>query len=224
RPKVGRVPYGVEIEECTSKGKVALTFDDGPAEFTNDLLDTLKENGVMATFFITGANGDNGEIQDHWGDVIQRMHKDWHHIASHGWSHRDMDGLSSDEREEEVFENEKALAEILGSFPTYFRPPYGTCASECLHDLGRLGYHVVMWNLDTEDWKGDYDHARSFYETCLGEEGPDSKSWISLAHDPQPETVKSFAQYMIDVANKYGYELVTLGECLEDPRHNWYRN
>ena len=41
RPKIGSVPYGQAIYECTERGVVALTFDDGPWEYTNDLLDML---------------------------------------------------------------------------------------------------------------------------------------------------------------------------------------
>jgi len=46
RPLFGSVPYAVEISHCTVPGKVALTFDDGPYIYTNDLLDVLKRNNV----------------------------------------------------------------------------------------------------------------------------------------------------------------------------------
>lgn len=42
RPKLGSVRYGgVGIYDCVNKGDIAITFDDGPWEYTNDLLDTF---------------------------------------------------------------------------------------------------------------------------------------------------------------------------------------
>lgn len=41
---------------CTVPGTMALTFDDGPYEYTWALADTLKSEGVTATFFMNGAN------------------------------------------------------------------------------------------------------------------------------------------------------------------------
>ncbi len=58
-------------------GKVALTFDDGPYIYTNDLLNLLKSNNVTATFFVVGANGGKGQIQDPktgYPAIIQRMY------------------------------------------------------------------------------------------------------------------------------------------------------
>lgn len=44
------------IETCTVPGTIALTFDDGPYEYTWALAETLKKNGVTATFFMNGQN------------------------------------------------------------------------------------------------------------------------------------------------------------------------
>lgn len=55
RRKVGDVPYAGsgEIRHCTEMGVVALTFDDGPSAYTDDLLDLLDQYGAKATFFIS---------------------------------------------------------------------------------------------------------------------------------------------------------------------------
>lgn len=49
RPLFGEVPYGTDVFRCTVPGKVALTFDDGPDKFTNDLLDVLKKNNAKVS-------------------------------------------------------------------------------------------------------------------------------------------------------------------------------
>lgn len=53
RTKSGNVPYGTPILSCTQKGVIALTFDDGPAQYTEALLDLLDSYGAKATFFIS---------------------------------------------------------------------------------------------------------------------------------------------------------------------------
>lgn len=140
------MPYGTEIFHCTVKGKVALTFDDGPYIYTAELLDLLKKNNVKATFFIVGNNGGKGIINSPsspYSDVIKRMYAEGHQIASHSWSHQDLSAATPEQRLAQIIKNEIALADILGFIPTYFRPPYARSNPGLLADLGRLGYHVV---------------------------------------------------------------------------------
>lgn len=75
RAKAGSVPYGgVGIYDCTEAGDIAVTFDDGPWEYTGDLLDKLKAHGAHATFMVTGNNIGKGMINDPglpWAGYIQ---------------------------------------------------------------------------------------------------------------------------------------------------------
>jgi hypothetical protein len=75
RPKVGSVPYGgAGVYKCKNRGDVAITFDDGPYDFTGDLLDKLKRYEAKATFFLTGNNLGKGMIDDPskpWAEMIQ---------------------------------------------------------------------------------------------------------------------------------------------------------
>lgn len=76
------VPYGQVIYACADTNHVALTFDDGPAGFTAELLTTLKNAGVKATFFLNGANF--GSIDD-YAPQVKQMITDGHQIGSHTW-------------------------------------------------------------------------------------------------------------------------------------------
>lgn len=226
RPKIGSLPYGVDITTCTQPNMVAITFDDGPCPYTPKLLDILESNGVKATFFIVGSNG-NGVISDESTGMpatLRRMHAAGHHIGSHTWTHADLNTLTTEQRRAEVVNNEGAIADVLGFVPTYLRPPYTSCDAGCMGDLGSFGYHVADYNLDTLDWQGDYDRSRSIYSSALSGADPKTSSFISLEHDIHERTVNELAQYLIDTARQYGYQLVTMGECLGDPVGNWYRN
>lgn len=65
--------------------KLPSTFDDGPFEYTSQLLDILLEKQTRATFFLTGNNLEKGAIDEteEWSTLIQRMYNEGHQIASH---------------------------------------------------------------------------------------------------------------------------------------------
>lgn len=71
------VNYGVLITKCRIPGHVALTFDDGPSVYTEELLNTLASWGAKATFFVTGYNLAGNE----W--LIRRIVNEGHQLASH---------------------------------------------------------------------------------------------------------------------------------------------
>ena len=65
------------ITHCTAPNTIALTFDDGPSPFTNQLLDILGEFGAKATFFVLGDAASSSP------DAIVRARREGHQIGSH---------------------------------------------------------------------------------------------------------------------------------------------
>jgi len=206
---------------------MAITYDDGPYHYTNDLLDLLESNGVVATFFVTGVNGAKGAINDPSTpnpSVLHRMLANGHQIASHSWSHEDMEAITDEQRRAQIINNEIALADLFGFFPTYYRPPYTSCGWNCYEELSGYGYHVVNYNLDTKDYHMDVSQARMNYAQGVDGVATRAAGIITLAHDIHADTVYSLSQFMIDKARENGLKLVTVGECLGDSQGNWYRN
>ncbi|KAG4442840.1 hypothetical protein IFR05_001636 [Cadophora sp. M221] len=226
RPRLGNVQYGKLFRHCSVDGTIALTFDDGPGEWTEDLLDILKSNNVKATFFITGNNLSKGHINHPATgspDIIRRTYEEGHQIAAHTWSHMNMNFLSSKQRIEEMVKTEIALNEILGFFPTYWRPPYNECDDECATDMANLGYHTASYDIDPLDWQNNVTYSKQNFLEAITSRKPSERSWLSLAHDLHKGTVHEFTQFTIDHALEQGFKPVRLGECLEDPEENWYR-
>ncbi|KAK2614778.1 hypothetical protein N8I77_001580 [Diaporthe amygdali] len=226
RQKLGSVPYGELITTCTEPGTIALTFDDGPWKYTEDLLDILRNYGVQATFFVCGGNmGGDGQITDYGHPhLLQRMVNEEHQVATHTWAHADLTTVDEHGILDQLLFNEQALVEALGKIPTYFRPPYFSSNEEVLDTVGQLGYHVINAGVDTNDWKGDYEAAKQTFSQALQQGQWDGTGKIVLAHDIHERTVHELAGYMIEQALNAGYRLVTVGECLGDPEQNWYRN
>ncbi|KAL7910546.1 hypothetical protein GGI35DRAFT_469238 [Trichoderma velutinum] len=229
RDHVGSVPYGEGIFHCSKPGTVALTFDDGPWEYTEELLDILEERGVRATFFITGRNLGKGAINDpstDWPRLIHRMKAEGHQIGSHTWSHQCLPLIDKSHVRQQMLYNEIAIADILGVFPTYMRPPYSASDEDVDELLGELGYHVTYFNLDTEGYLHEdaIEISQDIAEKAFEGKDPETDSYLQIEHDTVSESVHTLVPYLIDLLFNAGFKPVTVGECLEDPEENWYRS
>ncbi|PTB64921.1 carbohydrate esterase family 4 protein [Trichoderma citrinoviride] len=233
RPQFGDVPYGKAVYHCTVPGTVALTFDDGPWEYTEELLDLLdvSEHGVKATFFVTGRNLGKGAINDEskdWPRLIRRMKDEGHQIGSHTWSHQRLPTLTKARLRQQMIFNEIAIADIIGVFPTYMRPPYSASNEDVNEWLGELGYHVTYFDLDTEGYLHDDEDAiedsKEIVRNTFDDADPDTDSFLHIEHDTVAETVRTLISYTISEIYEAGFTPVTLGECLGDPYEFWYRS
>jgi len=119
---------------------VYLTFDDGPIpESTPFILDTLREHGVKATFFMVGDNVRK------YPDLYERIVADGHQVGNH--THNHIGGLRHSIKKY-MYNVEKANAYIHSPF---FRPPHGWMRHALYAVLSRR-YKVVMWDLVTRDY------------------------------------------------------------------------
>ncbi|KAF3920490.1 hypothetical protein ABW20_dc0107210 [Dactylellina cionopaga] len=230
RYQLGNVPYGESLYECRTTGQIALTYDDGPYSYTAELLNILKEAGAKATFFVTGSNLAKGPIDDEslpWANLIRRMHREGHQVAGHSWTHPDLQLLSETDRRNEMYRLELALSKILGVIPTYMRPPYSSCEDSCLATMKALGYRVVYFDLDTDDYNHvlpDQIHDSVVIATgSIEAVDPKKGSILSIAHDIHPLTVSNLTVAMLKVIKNNGLKTVTVGECLGDATSYWYR-
>lgn len=138
-PSVWRGPAG--------RGRVALTFDDGPSESTPALLELLKRHGAKATFFVCGRNAER------LPDVLRAVARDGHEIGNHTWTHRRLDFQRRERMREEIGRTQEIVREITGTAPRLFRAPYGVR----WFGLGRVqrefALQGVMWTAIGLDWK-----------------------------------------------------------------------
>ncbi|RFN49863.1 chitin deacetylase [Fusarium flagelliforme] len=214
------IPVGTVIQSCTQPDTIALTFDDGPFAYTENLLDQLLSAGMKATFFVNGKNW--GDIKD-YSSTVTRMLKDGHQIGSHTYSHPDMATISAATVKTEMTKLEDELVGIVGKFPTYMRPPYFSSNNVSLSVLGQLGYHVINADIDTNDWK---HNTNTTFPEAVKEfgQGLAAGGSIVLMHDVHKNTVENIVPRIIDAVLESGKKAVTVGECLGDPEANWYRS
>lgn len=149
-----------------------------------------------------------------------------HQVASHTWSHYDLGGLSSVDRIQQMVKNERALANIIGKYPTYMRPPFSSCSGACQTDMQKLGYHRVYFDLDTQDYLNDdpnlIQNSKDIVKVNLGNHN-NGQNVLSLMHDVHYQTAYNLSSFYFDQIKAKGWRGVTVGECLGDPQTNWYR-
>lgn len=233
RPKFGSVPYGgVGVSKCKKPGTIALTYDDGPhKDYTENILNVLKSYDAKATFFITGNNINKGQIdktQEHI-HAIKRMSAEGHQIASHTWTHLDLSKISPEDRKNQMWNVEMALNNIVGRIPTYMRPPYISCDTACSQDMNDLGYHIIYWDVNTDDYQQynatQIQKSKDWFTGNVTNGGATAQnsSSLTISHDVFEQTANNLTEHMLSTLTRLGYKAVTVGECLGDPEENWYR-
>ena len=134
---------GVPID----KKVVALTFDDGPsARYTRPILDILRENGAHATFFLIGQEAMRRP------DLVRAEAKAGMEVANHGMHHLLLSGQSESAVAGEAGEAAAVIRDLTGRAPVLYRLPEGVGDTTALRVLGRMGYVVVNWSVDTRDY------------------------------------------------------------------------
>ncbi|ORX57435.1 glycoside hydrolase/deacetylase [Hesseltinella vesiculosa] len=199
------------LTSCTSPNQFALTFDDGPYEFTSALIDYLVSEDVVATFFVNG--------NDYWSDeaeIDQVLQKAFSHnmeIASHTYTHPDLSTLSDDEVRKQMTDNENVIMKAIGKKPAVMRPPYGSVTDRQIKVLNDIGYSVVTWNIDEQDWQSpSLDEEETTLERALATNSP--TGYISLEHDVYEQTATELAPAIVKAVKAKGLKFVTVADCL----------
>ena len=126
---------------------IYLTFDLGyEAGYTENILNTLKENNVNATFFITAHYVNTAS------DLIQKMIDDGHIIGNHTVNHKSMPGLNREELTNEIMNLHRSIYDKFNYEMKYMRPPKGEYSEKSLDTITKLGYIPVMWSFAYADW------------------------------------------------------------------------
>ncbi len=183
-----------------TKPKIAITFDDGPGLYTEELLAILEENGARATFFLLGK-----QVKS-FPEAVEKMQEIGCEIGNHTYSHARLSELSKKDMKSQIDKTNKAVKDVIGSSTGLVRPPYGDVTSSVRKNVK---YPLIMWSLDTEDWK--LKDAAKITECVLSqvEDGD-----IVLLHDIHDFTFEAMKTVIPELIER-GYQLVTVSELAE---------
>lgn len=186
--------------------KIAITFDDGPHPVhTAEILDILKEFDVKATFFVVGRNA------KWFPDLIQREIREGHEIGNHTYKHVSMRNLNKQDLEREILLSENVLYELCEYRPKLIRPPGGRYNDKVCTSAEQLDYRIVLWTIDTEDWK-KIDSEKIYKTVSEKIKSGD----IVLFHDliagdsPTPDALRKIIPELLS----RGFKFVTVSELI----------
>ncbi len=150
------IPSSYVIERTGDHpGLIALTFDDGPdPEWTPDILDILKQENVLATFFVIGKNG-----QAH-PELLRRIINEGHELGNHTFTHPNLGEIPGRITDLELNATQRLIESVTGRSTVLFRPPYfGDAEADKPEEVEpairaeKLGYIIVGLRIDPGDWK-----------------------------------------------------------------------
>lgn len=183
---------------------IALTFDDGPADETNTILDILKELDVKAAFFSIGKNAEK------FPALVKRWDEEGHLVGNHSYAHGfNFDWQSSDKMAMEIDRTNQAIQAVINKKPLLFRPPYGVTNPNLARAVKRTGMHSVGWSVrsfDTSAKNADQLLTRVLSKLKGGD--------IILLHDSMAVT-RTILTDLIIKAREKGFTFVRVDKMLE---------
>jgi peptidoglycan/xylan/chitin deacetylase (PgdA/CDA1 family) len=200
--------FGRALGKIESDRKVvALTFDDGPnPKATPRILDTLREKGVLATFFILGSHAER------WPELVRRIAHEGHQLGNHGYFHRKLQFKSPFYVSRDIRLGIRAIKRAGAPAPRYFRAPHGFRSPWTTPIASSYGERTVGWSLGV--WDSDRPGVDEIVRRTLEGVSPGS---IVLLHDgdgynPDGDRMQTAAALprIIDRLKDEGYEFKTL--------------
>lgn len=185
--------------------KVALAVNvDWGEDVLPSMLDTLAQENIKATFFVTG------RFAEKFPELVEEIYQAGHEIGNHGYKHPHPDQLSVAQNQKDITQAEAVLEKLTGEKPTLYAPPYGERGETCLQAAEQCGYTTILWTLDTVDWEKPAPSHDTLVQRVTGEKL--TSGAIILMH-PKEHTAEALADIIGTIREK-GYQCVKVSEVL----------
>ena len=142
---LARVPTQPQYYVDDGPKVIALTLDDGPSEYTAQILEILREHSITATFCMIGR-----QISANAG-IVREVAAAGHHITNHTWDHSDQTKLPPKAVTAQIDRTTEAMAHV-GITPTMYRAPYGAWSHTVFEAAAAAGLRPLDWSVDPVDW------------------------------------------------------------------------
>ncbi|MEU5906457.1 polysaccharide deacetylase family protein [Micromonospora sp. NPDC047467] len=185
----------------TGNARLALTFDDGPdPRYTPQVLATLREYGVKATFCVVGENA-----QDH-PDLIQAIVADGHTLCNHSWHHDvSLGNRSADQIRADLLRTNAAIRAAVPEAPiVWYRQPGGAWTYPVVSVAQQLGMTPLHWSVDPSDWQAP--GAGKIAATVATQVEPGSVVLLHDAGGDRQGTVDALRRILPDLSTRFELE------------------
>ncbi len=191
--------YSVQTDEK----KIAISFDCAwGVDYTDKLLQTMKEENVKCTFFAVEF------WSEKYPEYLKKIDSFGHEIGTHSATHPYMSKLSKENIIKELTTSSKAIENIIGKKIEVFRPPYGDYNDRLIETASELGLYTIQWSVDSLDWK-DLS-ADQIYNRVVSRV---EKGSIVLFHNQGLHTAEALPRIIKELKGQ-GYEFVPIGELI----------
>jgi peptidoglycan/xylan/chitin deacetylase (PgdA/CDA1 family) len=199
----GRIVARVETPEKV----IALTFDDGPTEYSTDILALLKDKGVKATFFVMGI-----DVEANPG-LARAIVADGHELGNHTYTHSDMTLAGWDTVVSEVERTDAAIRAAGYAGKIHFRPPFGKKLVTLPLYLAQHDRITVVQDIEPDSSARLSEDARLMVDHVLDRARPGSIVLLHVMYRSR-ETSRQALPGIIDGLHERGYRFVTVSELL----------
>ena len=189
---------GVYVPDADNSKLLAFTFDDGPSQGMDMIIDLCSQTGARVTFFMIGKQVEEG------GAVIQFMRKYRCEPANHSYTHTQMTTLTPEQCGEDFATGNAVIATFNRGIPaTLCRFPYGDVTEA---HLAAAAMPCILWDVDSLDW--ELQDRDQIIQRVMAQIQDGS---VILMHDRHMPTVEA-CQYLFPELISQGYRLVTVSE------------
>lgn len=189
-----------KYDETKQRPMIALTFDDGPGEYTEELINCLVENNAKATFFMLGQN------VEAYPEIAKELSDAGMELGNHSYSHPDLVTIGAEAAAQQVSNTDAALKAATGFEATVMRPPGGSFNDSV---KAAMDHPLIIWSIDTRDWATKSEDQT--YQVVMDNAQDGS---VVLMHDIHEWSVKAAIRMIPDLIAK-GFKLVTVSELAE---------
>ncbi|MGN0465223.1 MAG: polysaccharide deacetylase family protein [Lachnospiraceae bacterium] len=209
-----------EEKDSVSK-KAYLTFDDGPSDNTEKILDILKEKNVKATFFVVGREGENAK------KIYQRILAEGNTLGLHSYSH-DYDKIYSsiEEYKKDLDKLRKYLKQVTGREIKFYRFPGGSSNSIAKIDLAKCAKYLRENGITYYDWNALNNDAVCFKNTPeilnkeIMKDVKGKNTVMILMHDlHECTTTVDALPSLIDELKTEGYDILPITDKTKPIQH-----
>ncbi len=195
--------------------RLALTFDDGPASWTEGILDVHSAPRAPATFFVIGS------VAERRPETVLRIAAEGHEIGNHTWSHpmlaRDCDDAAV---RRELERTNELLAGLLGAPPRRFRAPRYDVDERVVAVARELGLEHTHGDVRPPDW--DARCTAAFISTLVLQQAQDGTivglhdgvAPNELAGEPSRQATLDAIAILVPRLVERGFECVTVETLL----------
>lgn len=193
----------------TNKKIIALTLDDAPSEYTNEIIQILNANDATATFFVIGSQVGGRQ------EILQELVRNGNELGNHAMYDEPSRSLSDSALVEQMESVQKSIRSAYDAVrieapPNYFRPGSGFFSERMRRVMRTMDYRLVLGGIYPHDPQIPYWWVNARH--ILSKIRPGG---IIICHDRRSWTVPMLKKVLPEMRRR-GYRIVTVSELLKE--------